>query len=195
MPLPVIANVFRVAIAWDRNAGVAPVNVFHVRAVSASLAGDVLNTVLEVEAAHHDMWECLKSGTTNDSVTVTPLDGSSAGAVGKITGTRGAGGGDTIPAAAFVISIRTGQRGPRGRGRLYIGPCVEDDQSNGVCATSTRDTMQTAWNDFATDLNDALTTPVHFGVASYVHSDFHESVSIVCDSIVGTQRRRQDQLR
>jgi hypothetical protein len=54
--------------------------------------------------------------------------------------------------------------------------------------------MGTAWGAFASALSDPDAGPV-LGVASYVHADFHAESSIRVDSLVATQRRRQDQLR
>jgi hypothetical protein len=54
--------------------------------------------------------------------------------------------------------------------------------------------MSDGWEAFA----EAATTfegGYAIGVASYVHSDFHPAISLTADHLVGTVRRRQDQLR
>lgn len=197
MPLPVIANVFRVALEWaPAPSGVSAVNTFHVRSDAPADAGDVLGQVQGRLDDHHDMWLPLHTGSAIARVSVLPLDGSTATVFGTGPSGLGSGSGADSPASAFIMSIATGQRGPRGRGRIYIGPCTEDAIGNGGSDGAMRATMQTAWNDFATDL-DAFGGPVavHFGVASYVHADFHSSSALVVESLLGTMRRRQDQLR
>jgi len=194
--LPVISNVFRCAVEILSNGLFHPVSVFHVRSHSAADAGDVLDQVTARLDDHLDMWSFLHSTSSFEAIKVTPLDGSTATVQGSLASTMGTGSGDSIPQACALIHIGTGQRGSRGRGRIYTGPVTEDLIHNGSLDSTLRGTVQTAWNDFATDLN-AFGGPVEveFGVASYVHSDFHPSVSITCQALGATQRRRMDKLR
>ena len=195
-PLPVIDNVFRVAYEWGDIGGTTAVNVFHVKGTDAGDdPGDILNSITSTQADHRDCFACLPGGSVMTRVVVTKLDGSSAAVVGNISGTFGTGAGAIEPAVAGLLHIGTGQRGPRGRGRLYIGPIAEDMTGNGKMESAVRATMQTAWQDFTSDLADEVDTSANLGVASYVHSDFHEQVALVMELFVATQRRRQDRVR
>lgn len=195
-PLPVIEGVFRVTMVWNPMSGVQPVNVWHCHEVDTGTdPGDALNSITSTLGAHHDMFDILPISSTLNRIVVTKLDGSSASVEGTVSGSFGTTDDVIEPAVAGILSIRTGQRGPRGRGRLYLGPTTEGHGGNGSLTESIRATMQTAWNDFADDLSHEVDTSLQFGVASYVHADFHEAVSIVMEGKYGTQRRRQDQLR
>lgn len=194
-PLPVIENVFRMAIETDPFAGLSSVNVFHVQSDADSEAGDVLNTVIDALDDNRNMWNPLWHETTVKRITCTKLDGSTATVVGDLSGTIGTATEALSPASCALISIATGVRGSRGRGRVYVGPVCEDKMANGFLGSAVVALVQAAWNQFATDLDDALDTPVHFGVASYVHADFHPSVAIRCEGALATQRRRQNQVR
>jgi hypothetical protein len=196
MPLPVIANVFRVTADFNRIGGVAPHNVFHVRCT----AGDETDVADAIQDAFSDsdtdfMWKVLPSAYILGSVEVLPLDGSSATHVFSVSSMTGQGGsGDHSPATAAVLSLRTAQRGPRGRGRQFIGPCIESQMSDGVIASDQAAFITSAWSAFAGLLAEHSPV-VELGVASYAHSDFNVVTSVQCSTIAGTMRRRQDQLR
>lgn len=194
-PLPVITDVYRVVYNWTSISGVSAVNVIHVSSDSSAEPGDVLNTVLDVQSDHRDMWNFLPQDQTLDSLVVTKLDGTSASVTGSLSGVVGTGTASVVPAVAALLHIGTGQRGPRGRGRVYIGPTTEDLITSGHVNSTPQGTAQTAWNDFADDLDGALSHPCQLGVASYVHADFHVFSSLVLQGLTATQRRRQDQLR
>jgi hypothetical protein len=193
MPLPTIANVFRVRLLWSAHAGVTPVNVFHVRASGAD-EEDIFNQV-EGELLGNQ-FGCMNQNYTINAIGVTPLDGASAETVFTLgTPLAATGGtGEQSPQVAVVVSLHTTQRGARGRGRLYLGPVVEVSQVNGALDSGDRTAMQTAWESFVSGLaGGAIATLL--GVASYTHSDFHDLKSLSVQSVLGTQRRRQDQLR
>jgi hypothetical protein len=52
--------------------------------------------------------------------------------------------------------------------------------------------VQAAWDTFVTDARAAGVAPV---VASYVHADAHDIIAVQARSVMGQQRRRNDQLR
>lgn len=193
-PLPTIPNCVRIAINWSQSAGVRPVNVFHIVTAStdeAEIAEAIGDAFI---AAGANVFACVQDGFTIDTYTITLLDGSSAGQV--VNEARTIGGqasGDPIPAVAGVLSFHTAQRGPRGRGRMYLGPIGEGIQAGGILSGSVGINCAAAWQDVDTELG---TSSINGGlvVASYVHAEAGAVTSISMRPQVGTQRRRQNQL-
>lgn len=192
MALPVIEDVFRVSFDYGGADGVTPANVIHVRGA--------LSDEAEVAAIMEDhMTSDMLSGMSNRmgvvGVTVLKLDGTSAGLHRVFTavpaGNQATG---FSPASAAVVSLYTGTRGPRGRGRVFIGPICEGVIDSGILAGGVVTDLTDAWQQFSDDINSG-TDPVQLVVASYKHADAHDVTSIACKSLLGTQRRRQDQLR
>lgn len=195
-PLPVIADVYRVTLAWNTNHGVSPRNVIHVRSASSD--------VLEIGANIIEAWtvpdplplfKCVDSGLSVATLEILPLDGVTASVTIGATGQGGGGGvGETIPNGAGVVSFHTAQRGARGRGRLYAGPITEASQANGIIDGSILELMVEGWGTFITALPTQSASP-ELVIASYVHADAHPVTSLRVDNLMGTQRRRLDQLR
>jgi hypothetical protein len=195
VPLPVIADVWRVTFNWTRAFGVQPRNVIHVNRTSlgASTEEEVGTAILAAYPAN--LHAPIRVEHVLASLTVLALDGSSAGVDVPGTGqTGGEGSGDVIPNMCAIVSMRTAQRGPRGRGRQYVGPIVETVQNDGSLDGTIRANMLTAWEDFQSNL-EAGDPPLSLCIASYKHADFHSVTNITVDPIVGTQRRRLAQLR
>jgi hypothetical protein len=193
MPGPVvIAEVFEVVFLWNRYQGVAPRNVIHVHQTGGGTP-DELATTLE-SALNDNMFSPMNSSQTFTQVQITPLDGTTAASIHTVTARHGAATGDVIPAAAGLLSLRTAQRGSRGRGRAYVGPVCEDSSGQGLLVAGNQSTMQTGWEAFTSSLI-AGTPSCHLVVASKKHSDYSDLVSISAESALATQRRRQDQLR
>lgn len=193
MPLPVIADTFRCTLNWSTFGGVTPRNVFHLQSPTAGEE--------EVGTAIHDAWTddmagCVSDQFLIDSVTVLKLDGTSAGIDTPMgAGFAGQASGDIMPSSALVLSLKTGHRGPSGRGRMYLGPTTEADCSGGFYDGSvTRTDIITAWANFAAAVL-ADTANCLFGVASYHDEEFRGIFNIGIKDVLGTQRRRQDQLR
>jgi len=192
---PIISDVWRVTVNYANVGGVRPVNVFHLRSPSGDRE--------EIADAIRDACDgkVLMNGMSPDfapsTFTLLPLDGASASSVHDIApstwGTSSADG-DWSPATAAVVSLRTAVRGPRGRGRLYIGPIVEEGIANGSLLGDTPVDLADAWASFGADLASG-DPAIALGVASYVHEDFNPLIGLSVSPIVGTQRRRQDQLR
>lgn len=199
MPPPVvIPDCFRVTLNWNRFVGVAPKNVFHVTSASSD-AGDVgaaVLSVLQTGSQLPEMWGPMSSSQHLDNIEVLALDGSTATVITPITGAAVTGGssGDVMPAVAALVSFRTFQRGPQGRGRMYVGPITEPNNSGGILDPTVVTSMQTAWNLFPGLLAAAVPDMV-FVVATYAHADVNEIESIVVEADLATQRRRQDQVR
>jgi hypothetical protein len=198
MALPVIANVLRCALEWtDSGAtvGVRPVNVFHVHYVTGTAsdaAGDVADALA---TSGSDMFDVLYTGLEVNSISVLPLDGTTATFDQPIGATiAGGGAGGIVPQVCTVVSLHTAQRGSRGRGRVYVGPMGETQIADGHVSSGSANTMLVAWGQFHDDL---LASPsgAELAIASYVHADAHPVTSLRIDSVLGTQRRRQNQLR
>jgi hypothetical protein len=190
--LPTISGVYRITLDWNTNVGITPRNVFHVRKngsneveVSDIILGDAVDHLFAPMSAS---WDC-------PELAVLKLDGTSATQFFPIdSGTflGGTTGSDVIPQACAVVSFHTLQRGPRGRGRMYVGPISENQQAQGALNTTTSGDMAVAWAEFISNLSGDDCSLV---VASYVHSDAHDVTSFNIDALIGTQRRRLDQLR
>jgi len=193
MALPVIANVFRCTINGTAFGGVTPHNVFHVSApaVDEAEVGAAL-----VAACQDGQMACVKAGHEPASFTVLALDGTSAGQL--ISRDPGdpqmcLASGDSLPELAAVLRITTARRGARGRGRLFLGPLVEDEVENGILdVTGDNGDIPAKWATFASELAGSGIT---MGIASYAHADFHAITGLALDQHVGTQRRRLLQTR
>lgn len=198
MPLPVIPNCYRIALPWQDlggSVGVRPVNVIHVSSIGSTASA--VGSVVAAELVLHGnlMFDVLYTGLTLPSINVLALDGVSAGVdVAVSPSTHGGGGGGVLPQVAAVVSFHTGHRGSQGRGRCYVGPMGETQVDNGHVTPVSAGNMLTAWQAFQTGLNAAIPNCTH-GVASYKHAAFYPITNLRLDSVCGTQRRRQNQLR
>jgi hypothetical protein len=128
--------------------------------------------------------------------TVQPLDGVTASQQFIRTDTNqmcgGDPGNDSIMEGAAVLSFRSSQLGPRGRNRLFIGPIAESAQAEGVLDDDVPTTLVARWSAFQALL---LAGDAALRVASYVHADSHPITTLLCNSHMGTQRRRLLQTR
>lgn len=195
MPLPVIANTYRVALKWDPAGGVAPVNVFNYQTTAPATVAQVaakLTTAIELSSA---LWTCMSTGQILSHMGITLLDGIRAEEDFSFTPTSGGSSGQLLPAVAALLSFKSLQKGPRGRGRMYIGPCCEDAVNTGQLVSSVQAAMQTAWDNFFTSTATAGAGSGSIVVASYKHADTNAIETHLVETIVATQRRRQSQLR
>ena len=192
MPLPVIADTFRVTFNWSQSDGVQPVNVIHI----GSPTGDEAGVGAAVVGALQDhQFEGLTGNVSLETITVLALDGVTAGLDVDAGGyNSGSGAGDFVPASAMVVSFQTGFRGPQGRGRIYIGPLVESVQLDGHLTTGVAAEVLTGWQNFQTALQASSPACTQV-VASYAHATAHSILNYRVDNVLGTQRRRQAQLR
>lgn len=193
-PLPIIDDTTRVCINFATVAGVTPRCIHHVRAATADveqIADDLWLTFVD------GMFGPMLSAHEPQSISLTRLDGTSATFVsprpeGSLTMCLGTG--QMMPSVAAVVSLRTLIRGPKARGRQYVGPIVEQAQENGVMDGATRVNLQNAWVQYANDLTE-LDPAMALCVASYTHAESYLVNSISVDTLTGNQRRRLDQLR
>ena len=193
-PLPTIPNVVRCDFGWNSLQGVSPHNTFHIATASTDLEQIAEDIGTACDSAGSAMWGALSDGYVLNEVLLTPLDGSTAGQIHPLgTVIEGVSTGGVLPAVSVVLSMRTLQRGPRGRGRVYLGPISEGLVDNGLISLIDAQATAAAWTAF----DSALAGTASAGslvVASYVHAEAGGVVAISCRRQVGTQRRRQDQL-
>jgi hypothetical protein len=189
-PLPVIANVYRVAFPFSGGAA-APTTVINVRSTAATNEAEV-GAAIDAARAHGSFtpWYPVSSAYSCPAMHITKLDGTSATVVVPLSAPiSGAVGGEEILEGAVVVSIRTAQRGARGRGRVFLGPITESVQNGGVVQATPVTNTLAEWNSFFTHLasDDPVCDP---GVASYVHADFHVAQSVSVDPKIGIMKRR-----
>lgn len=129
MPLPVIPGVVRCTVGGQCTGGGRWANTWHLRLISL-----VDPTVTQLVVAQNFMQTFYSSqvmpkcaaATTLDSLGMTPLDGTS-GAVAFTLNVAGSGIGVPLPAeTSLVLSLKTGGRGRRARGRVYLPPFTTD---------------------------------------------------------------------
>jgi len=188
MSLPVISNTYRCALNFNNTFSASPpktVNVLHVRTVTEDEAG-IANSINDaLQAATQNPYGNGSSVFELQLVQVTKLDGSSGAVDTTVSGFFMGTGGDYIPQGAQVISLKTGARGPQGRGRVYIGPIAETQNENGALLDTS--SSVSGWEDVQADLAGG---GIELVVASYVHSVARTVVGISSRPFLRTQRRR-----
>lgn len=146
MPLPLITNVVRVAVSGQTSTGTAWANILHYRKTTGSIdAAAITALAAEIQklyqtnasaSARHLLTYC-KTTTFANQVTFTPLDGTSASTVLSVNwpGTQTD---DQLPAeTSLVVTWRTALRGRRNRGRTYLPPFTEvNNTATGVIVST-----------------------------------------------------------
>lgn len=187
-PLPVIANVYRVALSWN---GGDAVNVMHIRRAGSTEA-DVM-TALEGHVDDQDasLWNTVSSDFVVNAVDITKLDGVSGtqrftpATPASWTGGRS---GDRIPGYCTLVSLRTLKRGREHRGRLYLPAMPEGSQVTGFILDTNLPPMETAWRTFMLAMKDSGFPLV---VASYKNASAEDVVNLHLNRKAAVQRRRQ----
>jgi hypothetical protein len=210
--LPTITGVHRVAFNWRvSTSGPFATNVMHF--LAGSMTPSALRTAIDANVTT-GMWVGIALGTAVYQLQITPLDGVSATEVFTVSGSKWAGSntaGEYSPASSFVVSFKTGTRGRRARGRIYLPFPLESQIASGVSSGAVSG-AQTAWDNFRAAMNTATAPQV---IATYGHS-LHKTktsgggytmtpvtwtatsylvTSTTVESVLGTQRRRQSRLR
>jgi hypothetical protein len=195
--LPVIADVFRCAWNWRTSGGQTATNVIHINCASA--ANDPV-PVMELfdDWVGGNMFEATGDAAQVFDVAITPLDGSSATQhfapatpanwTGLITG-------DFSPASCALIHLGTSLRGRSHRGRIFLPFVGETAMSNGSLTSPHPGDITTAWQTFQSNLASDPQNPADLVVASYKLASDRIVGTIVCESVLATQRRRQGRLR
>jgi hypothetical protein len=187
-PLPVIDDVFRVSVHHFDGVGHDSYNVMHFLK-TGGVSADI-ETALEANMTA-GCWAPLSNTFGGCEVAITPLDGSS------VTHTftpsphpawEGGASGDTVPEAAFGLTLQTDTRGRSYRGRLFIGPVTEPQIAAGAFSVGGAVAAWTAsWSTF---LNDMVTDSVPMVVASYKLATAAQVTSVRGHTGVRTQRGR-----
>ena len=188
MPLPTIANVFRVAFEWtDDNDPHTATNVMHFLAPGKS-ESDVFDALdANVQGA---MWALTHNAVQIHEVKITKLDGVADTFIfptGDTVGWSGSGGTSWIPQVCALIKLSTGAGGRRGRGRVYLPWLAEGLQEGGVLDGTERAAAEAAWITFA---NDMAAAGVALVVASYTGVAVNQVQAINVEALTATQRRR-----
>jgi len=192
-PLPSINYVYQVTLDFGTSAGVTPRNVLHVNAASFSPTEQQVATAVRTAIAVN-CFNALQMSYSCAEMKVIKLDGSSPTQICGVTGFSGSASGDEHLAECAVVSLRGAFRGPAHRGRIYIGPVGDGAMSSGQLVGGTASACQTAWNTFLTNLVGG-TPSLSLVVLSRKHGYFTTVTNCSVSTIIGTQRRRNNQLR
>jgi len=198
MPLPIITNTVRVVYEGRLEQGTNWANIIHCRHPSGAPSGaDIAALLVELDRLYTGasygggatFWSgAATNGAVLDTITITPLDGTSASTVATV-GQAGANTADPLPAGtALVLTHRTNLRGRSFRGRTYIAGWGEDMN------TATGNPDQTAITLFVSQWTQfrAALSPINweFVVASYLTSQATPVVGTTADARWDSQRRR-----
>lgn len=190
MPLPVIADAYRVAFDWTNSVTTdTATNVMHFHAPGKT-STDVY-TALDTNVTTA-MWCCVSDLASIAEVSITPLDGSGitvnafTGSPGRWVG--GGGSGDFTPAVCSLVKLLTAQRGRSYRGRVFLPWVAENDTANGTLTGSAVTAGTAAWATWLAAMAGAGVFP---GVASYTLASVEPIINILVEPRVATQRRRQ----
>jgi hypothetical protein len=192
-PLPVIPDVFRVALTWNDTSGPTAANVMHVRA--PTMTPDQIYAAMQANNSA-GMWVHTHLNARIVRVDITPLG--SIGSTYTYTPAndvkwRGAQDADqVIPNLASILKLSTAKRGKFYRGRLFLPFVVEAITVNGKMLETSRNTQGAAW---AAWIQAMSTAGAQLGVASYTLAEFNPVATFSIQSVFGTQRRRQSRLR
>jgi hypothetical protein len=194
--LPIIADVFRVAMNWTEPGGQTATNVMHFRDVAGGNTASDLMTALDAHVTAN-MWLAVFTGAVVTDVAITPLDGTSAtdhfqpATPSHWTGQNGA---DFVPAGSAILKLATTKRGRSHRGRVFLPFLPESSQTKGVLDSTQEAATTTNWTTFLHALEGA--TPAwDWVVASYKLATADAVVVVSCEPMIATQRRRQGRLR
>jgi hypothetical protein len=193
-PLPVIPDVFRVAITWSGVGGVNPVNVMHFRDLTSSSTAADLAAVINTNWSSEMIW-CLSEDQVGALLKITPLDGSSSTQDFNCDPASFVGLSDPqyAPQVAQVVKLVTGVRGRSKRGRVFLGPVAESAMSDGALgAGSGFSGQQPAWGAFEAGL---IAAGFQITVASYKLGSDQLVTATVPEQVLATQRRRLSWLR
>lgn len=190
-PLPVIPGVQRLTVNWG-NTVLPSMTAAFVQHYSAPTLSEQDLRTLWGTALKADQFDTISPDCFISSIEVIKLDGFSPTHVFPLGGTvGGTGTGTAIPNMSAILSLRTNQRGARGRGRNFIGPVGEGSVATGALGNTDRTNLVSAWEDYFADMEAGDALPV---VASYTHEEVNAILSVSVPQFCGTQRRRQSRL-
>lgn len=189
--LPIIDDCFRVSLIWSDVAGAHPVNVMHF----SSSAGDEDSLASALDASwHNGQFGVVSTATSVVRYDILKLDGSAATKSytpdpANSEGLEGQASGDPLLAYAVCVAFKTDFRGPRNRGRIFIGPLSENEVLAGTFVGVDNDVIAAQWSAFNTSLVGTADAWLH-GVASYKGHTFTGISQYRADLFPATQRRR-----
>jgi hypothetical protein len=187
MPLPVIADVYRVTFNWSDTA--SDEDVVSVQHFRGSGTAEELATALDGTYQTH-MLEGFPDSLHVDSVDILALDGVSATQTFPLTEWDGeSGSGETLPGFNILIEGQTGLRGSANRGRWFLPGPLESVITDGLLDPANQAEIQTAWDDFRTAMALA---DFEWGVASYTTPSFNPYISVSVPRMLGVIRRRRN---
>jgi len=194
-PLPVLTDVWRIANHYT--CGEANfVNIWNMQDDGSSPDSSQVAAAFIAaydQASPSSMRALHSSAVTLGEVEVTPYDGATPTAVfQRAAGVHGTGATPPVAAqVAGILSIQSTRRGPRGRGRHYIGglPAGLLDADGARWGTSWVTDANSWYGNFETTLlaGSPGLQPV---VVSLVHSDFHQELLMTPRRGIGTIKKR-----
>lgn len=200
MPLPAILNTHRVVVGGQLPSGKRWANTLHYRWTGAGSAGSTNLNALEAEVyklyagpnytGGKFFLDKARNTVSLDRIDITPLDGVSA----TLTTSHAAAGSsavaDSLPSeVAEVITLRTTLRGRRYRGRIYLFPWTEAQNTvDGTMQAVDRTDVLTNCAAHRTAVVALSWEPV---VASYSFTVATPVVSYTMDAKFDSQRRRK----
>lgn len=214
MVLPVINGVTRVTFRGQNVAGQQWANVMHFRyAAGASSPGPTEFAALDAKVLRLYSGTAYSAGaawftlcppdTKLIDATYYNLDGVSAPYLLNHSGVLGTASVNTNSAQelAFVLTLRTGQRGRRNRGRVYL-PAPGTGAFTGTTGNLSSANVTLILNQAAGLLTDLASIQWAWGVASYGKGTLHGApatwtpyfspvTAITADAVLDVQRRRK----
>lgn len=198
-PLPIISGAHRVSIIWAPGTQRAIITF----GISSSLSDlDALATSIDANVTA-GMWGSVSPAITATEMQILKYDGTTPTYKRSLSGakwTGSAAAGDFTVALAALVSLRTAARGPWARGRIYLPFTCESVIASGTLIAGTQTAMQTAWNTFRSAMS-AAGNPL--GVVSISTNPgppprvptIRPVITLVVETPLATQRRRQERLR
>lgn len=166
-----------------------------------------LDTALGVVASSFDsFWNVIK--TKNAAAVVYnqlrayyyPSGSTSATLISQLarTASAGTGGGNQSPRTCLVVTLLTGAAGRTRKGRIYIPYTADTVGTNLQAPTTTCDALANGANSLSTALNSASLGSVWGNAPWNVRSEktgtTHPVLQFRCDSLIDSQRRREDKI-
>lgn len=200
MPLPIIADCYRVAVRGHNSAGQICVNVLHFSKPGATseasfrtaLDANLRNIYLAggVTGVGTSGWGTFGGGSSYvDDYTITKLDGVSASLTIPMPINGSASGDNLPPDTALVTTLRSSSRGRSKRGRTYWwGGTEANNGSDGRVLAANLLEFQANWNAV---LVAPANTDAILSVASYTLGTFAIVTSCTVQPVFDRQSRRK----
>lgn len=190
MPLPVIPDVYQVVLNWSNaNAPRDAANTLHFLDTVGTQTVANLNADIEASVGAIQ-WQAVTASARVNAMRITPLDGATAGTTFVVAAAAkwtGGGGVDAILQGSQVVSLKSAQRGPRGRNRVFLPWVAEDRQVNGTIDGVVTGNVAGAWATFTSTM---LAAGWQLVAVSALHNEANDVINLSVSSAMKTQRRR-----